>query len=138
MPETTYHRISLRSSTETGHLRVGSESQDLEKKVDIEVYRVDSLGALQPQLTAAEPRRKTFLEGLAIFNHDVIAGADKSSFAYLLVRPFIACLTPVCFWASLLYGFGVTWLEVVAFAVSQIFEARRESLSSLADHQIDS
>jgi len=126
MPETTYHRHSFQPSTEIRQVQVESSSEDLEKKnEDIKTAsRVDSSGTSQPQVHYAEPRRKSFFKGLAIFNHDVIAGADKSSFAYLLVRPFIACLTPVCFWASLLYGFGVTWLEVVAFTVSQIFEAR--------------
>jgi len=101
MPETTYYRHSPRLSTKTRQARAGSDSEDLEKKEDIEtVLRVNSLGTSQPGLPAAEFRKKSFLEGLAIFNQDVIAGADKSSFINLLVRPFIACLTPVCFWHS--------------------------------------
>ncbi len=127
MPETTYYRHSLRSSTETRQAQAGSDSEDLEKKEDIEtILRVDSLGTSQPELPAAEFRRKAFLEGLAIFNQDVIAGADKRSFVYLLARPFITSLTPVCFWASLLYGFGIASIDVTTFSVAQIFEARRE------------
>ncbi|KLO08371.1 putative cycloheximide resistance protein [Schizopora paradoxa] len=124
MPETTYHRHLNLPTIHPNNGRVESGSEDFEKKGDAElVSEVRSSDAPQPLESSSKHSLKAYLESLAIFNQDVIAGSDKSSFGYLLVRPFVACLTPVCFWASLLYGFGITWLTVLAICVAQIFSA---------------
>lgn len=52
----------------------------------------------------------------------------RVSFLNLLLRPFLACFTPVCLWASLLYGVAITWLVLIATSVAQIFSAPRESV----------
>jgi hypothetical protein len=70
------------------------------------------------------PTKKTYLQELKVYNGIF---PTRVSFWSLLLRPFIACLTPVCLWASLLYGAAITWLVLIATSVAQIFSAPRKS-----------
>lgn len=69
------------------------------------------------------PRKKTYLEELVVFEG---IRTTRVSFLTLILRPFIACLTPVCLWAGLVYGVAITWLVLIATAVAQIFSAPRK------------
>lgn len=74
------------------------------------------------------PRKKTYLEELVVFEG---IRTTRVSFLTLILRPFIACLTPVCLWAGLVYGVAITWLVLIATAVAQIFSAPRKLTTRL-------
>ncbi|KLO13097.1 MFS general substrate transporter [Schizopora paradoxa] len=112
MPETTYHRKPLKS--ENINPQKVSDSSSNEKKQDIETISNE-----EPS-TPPVPPQKTYWEELRIYNGIYPTSASVWS---LLMRPFIACCTPVCLWASLLYGVAITWLVLIATSVSQIFSA---------------
>ncbi|KAL5498209.1 hypothetical protein ACEPAH_2339 [Sanghuangporus vaninii] len=112
VPETTYHRkiIPNPSGKKTGSIDKGStEKVDSEKRV--EEAREDAISV---------PSKKTYLEELSIYNGIY---PTKASVPALLIRPFIACLTPVCLWAGLIYGVAITWLVLIATSVAQLFSA---------------
>ncbi|KAL5525242.1 hypothetical protein ACEPAF_9111 [Sanghuangporus sanghuang] len=112
VPETTYHRkvVPNLGGKKTGSMDKGStEKVDSEKRV--EEAREDAISV---------PHKKTYLEELSVYNG---VYPTKASVPALLVRPFIACLTPVCLWAGLIYGVAITWLVLIATSVAQLFSA---------------
>lgn len=108
MPETSYHR---KPPAENRRGDRQEQSED-EKKIEIEV-RED---------TSSIPRKKSYLEELSIYNG---IHPTNASVLTLLVKPFLACLTPVCLWAGLLYGVAITWLVLIATGIAQVFSAPR-------------
>lgn len=79
------------------------------------------------------PRKKTYLEELVVFEG---IRTTRVSFLTLILRPFIACLTPVCLWAGLVYGVAITWLVLIATAVAQIFSGPRKITTRLRATEI--
>ena len=110
MPETTYHRDTVDPS-KRNELNVERCDRDSEKH---------SIEQREQGLASYHPQRKTFLEEMKIYNG---VYPTKASVLALLTRPFIACLTPVCLWAGLVYGVAITWLVLIATSVSQLFSA---------------
>ncbi|KAH8112106.1 MFS general substrate transporter [Phellopilus nigrolimitatus] len=102
MPETSYRRGALQPSDSSS--RASIEKLELEGRED----------------ARSVPRKKGYVEQLAVYNG---VYPTKASVATLLLRPFLACLTPVCLWASLLYGVAITWLVLIATSVAQLFSA---------------
>lgn len=100
--------------------RVQLPGQDAPKlsvneKGDVEANEKSSTVSITP--------KKTYLQELKVYNG---VNPTKASVFGLLVRPFIACLTPVCLWAGLVYGVAITWLVLIATAVAQLFSAARK------------
>ena len=114
VPETTY--IRKQPNTRKGQT-VSSSKDGSTEKVDsdkqVEEAREEALSI---------PRKKTYIEELAVYNG---VFPTKASVPALLMRPFIACLTPVCLWAGLIYGVAITWLVLIATSVAQLFSAPR-------------
>ncbi|KAI5118632.1 hypothetical protein M0805_006999 [Coniferiporia weirii] len=106
MPETTYHRNGLKPVEDS------SEKASLEK--------VDGTEITAREEAVSVPRKKSYLQELSIYNG---VYPTKASVATLFIRPFLACLTPVCLWAGLLYGVAITWLVLIATGVAQLFSA---------------
>ena len=98
------------SNNETGLKAVDPEKQIVEVHDDVDASSV--------------PQRKSFFEDFAPWSG--IVYPTRASVASLLVRPFLACLTPVCLWAGLIYGVAITWLVLIATSVAQLFSASRE------------
>lgn len=114
MPETTYTRKLLRPQNTNDSMKSEKASDDA--KVDIEA-REDA---------ESIPPKKTYSQELAVYSG--IRKTNASVFT-LFMRPFVACLTPVCLWAGLLYGVAITWLVLIATSVAQIFSAPRKSIN---------
>jgi len=112
VPETTYHRKPLKPADIKSHKVSDSSSND--KKEDIETISNE-----EPASNSIPPT-KTYWEELKVYNG---VYPTKASVWQLLMRPFVACATPVCLWASLLYGVAITWLVLIATSVAQIFSA---------------
>jgi len=112
MPETTYHRSSAPSVVPASKNAEGvSEKSDIDQMSDAEA---------RPEDAAAIPRKKSYRQELSVY--DGVRPTAVSVWT-LLLRPFLACLTPVCLWAGLLYGVAITWLVLIATSVAQIFSA---------------
>ncbi|KAH8112107.1 MFS general substrate transporter [Phellopilus nigrolimitatus] len=110
MPETSFRRGALqRSSDSTSNASI--EKLELEGR----------------DVARSVPRKKGYVEQLAVYNG---VYPTKASVATLLLRPFLACLTPVCLWASLLYGVAITWPVLIATSVSQLFSAAPYNFSA--------
>lgn len=109
VPETSYQRKPLHPALEK---KDDTASQDTSEKAEIEAQED------QPIV----PRKKTYLQELKVYNG---IRPTRASVGQLLIRPFIACLTPVCLWAGLVYGVAITWLVLLATSVSQLFSAPR-------------
>ena len=125
VPETTYHRESV---TIADFERRGATDIRVTEKNGEKIEHIESKTQRPPSsITSGQPKRKSYVEELAIFNGIYPSSA---SVLQLLIRPFAACLTPVCLWASLLYGVAITWLVLIATAVAQIFSAPREFSSA--------
>ena len=92
-----------------------------EKSTDEKEVVLDSIAKEEGPLGSTR-RRKSYRQELAIFNGIY---PTKASILTLASRPFIAWLTPVGLWASLLYGTAVSWPVVLAAAVAQIFATPR-------------
>ena len=108
MPETTYHR---RNEATTERSSVENIDKDSEKQ---------SIEQREQGFSNYRPQKKSYFEELKIYNG---VYPTKASIGALLARPFIACLTPVCLWAGLVYGVAITWLVLIATSVSQLFSA---------------
>lgn len=91
-----------------------------ENKVDVATseHTVDQESGKVPT-----PLKKGYVEELAVWNG---VYPTRASTMELLIRPFVACLTPVCLWAALLYGVAITWLVLIATSVAQLFSVARE------------
>lgn len=109
-PETTYHRDIVKPLTEKDSSAENNESE----KASTEAREESS---------PTVPRKRTYLEELSVYNGIY---STKASIWRLLARPFVACLTPVCLWASLLYGVAISWLVLISTAVAQLFSAARK------------
>ena len=122
VPETTYHRTPP-------SLALGSSSPNNSSNSKLDEHYIEhSNEKSRPSDPEAlhrstVPRPKSYSEELRVYNG---VYPNKVSFVALLIRPFIACLTPVCLWAGLLYGVAITWLVLIATSVAQIFSAPRE------------
>ncbi|PAV15819.1 MFS general substrate transporter [Pyrrhoderma noxium] len=108
MPETTYYR---RNEATTERSSVENIDKDSEKQ---------SIEQREQGFSNYRPQKKSYFEELKIYNG---VYPTKASIGALLARPFIACLTPVCLWAGLVYGVAITWLVLIATSVSQLFSA---------------
>ncbi|EJD04924.1 MFS general substrate transporter [Fomitiporia mediterranea MF3/22] len=110
-PETTYHRIVPglvpTAPNESESQKSSKENIDPEKAKTSATEHIISI-----------PQKKSYLQELSVYNGIY---PTKASVCNLLLRPFIACLTPVCLWASLLYGVAITWLVLIATSVAQLF-----------------
>ncbi|KZS96641.1 MFS general substrate transporter [Sistotremastrum niveocremeum HHB9708] len=120
MPETTYQRAPIAATSEP--LR---DAQSTERKSDDDVRVDDGEKRESPtgsviNSSSAVPAKKTYLQELSVWNG---VYPDTPSVMTLLWRPVIACVTPVCLWAGLLYGVAITWLVLIATSVAQIFSA---------------
>lgn len=109
VPETTYHRGAAKPLPEKSNSAEKFETEKSHVEVHEEPLPV--------------PRKKTYLEELSIYNGIYPTNVSVWS---LLARPFLACLTPVCLWAGLLYGVAITWLVLIATGVAQLFSAARK------------
>jgi len=109
VPETTYHRKVI-----TPNISDTGSSEDVNNS------KTEKISEDGPQLIY---RKKTYFQELKVYNGVL---PTKVSFWNLLLRPFIACITPVCLWAGLLYGVAITWLVLIATSVAQIFSAPRK------------
>lgn len=120
VPETTYSReIALPIQTQP------RAAADSDAKEDLASEKRNSIPSSDPPDHHSSVRPpKSYLQELRVWNGFY---KTKSTFASLLLRPFLACLTPVCLWASLLYGVAITWLVLIATSVAQIFSAPRMS-----------
>lgn len=116
MPETSYQRNPIVPKKDD----VASRKSGDEEKPDVDTKEEVKEEALPHPI----PRKKTYIEELVIFEG---IRPTRVSFLTLILRPFIACLTPVCLWAGLVYGVAITWLVLISTAVAQIFSAPRKS-----------
>ena len=107
VPETMYHR----------HVQLpGVPKSATSEKDDIEANENSSTATIPP-------RKKSYAQELKVYNG---VHPTKASVWNLLGRPFVACLTPVCLWAGLVYRVAITWLVLIATAVAQLFSAPRK------------
>jgi len=122
VPETTYFRGGLVTNNNTER----SDSASGESKI-LDVFPDKEKGSAR----TVSYRKKPYLQNLKVYNG---VYPTKASFWKLLLRPFVACLTPVCLWACLLYGTAVSWLAMIATSVSQNFSAPREDFVRLTSN----
>lgn len=94
---------------------ISDPKSSLSEKGDIE--------ANENVYTVSIPPKKTYLQELKVYNG---VNPTRASVLTLLLRPFVACLTPVCLWAGLVYGIAITWLVLIATSVAQLFSAPRK------------
>lgn len=120
MPETSYQRNPVTPKKDD----VMSQKSGDEEKPEVDVKEEAKEEASPIHI----PRKKTYLEELVVFEG---IRTTRVSFLTLILRPFIACLTPVCLWAGLVYGVAITWLVLIATAVAQIFSAPRKLTTRL-------
>lgn len=118
MPETTFHRQIIITSGEKD-----SRNNEVSSGMShLKIIQVTALNETQSS-NARAGKKRTYFEELKVFRGIF---PTKVSFWNLLLRPFIACVTPICLWAGLLYGVAITWLVLIATSVAQIFSAPRE------------
>ena len=117
MPETTYSRTATLISASVNNNDSGADT----KLSDNQIEKSDPESL--PTCPSDIPRMKSFWQDLKVYNG---VYPSSASFMTLLVRPFVACVTPVCLWAGLIYGVAITWVVLIATSVSQIFSAPRE------------
>lgn len=123
VPETTYQRDKTSSANGSSEkASIDTSNNDKKDEINITEHSLDQEGA-QPTL----PPKKSYLAELAVWNG---VYQTRATTMELLLRPFIACLTPVCLWAALLYGVAITWLVLIATGVAQLFSASRKILFS--------
>lgn len=125
MPETSYQRNPVIPKKDD----VMSQKSGDEEKHEVDVKEE----AKEEASPIPIPRKKTYLEELVVFEG---IRTTRVSFLTLILRPFIACLTPVCLWAGLVYGVAITWLVLIATAVAQIFSAPRKFTIHLMSTEI--
>lgn len=125
MPETSYQRNPVIPKKDD----VMSQKSGDEEKHEVDVKEE----AKEEASPIPIPRKKTYLEELVVFEG---IRTTRVSFLTLILRPFIACLTPVCLWAGLVYGVAITWLVLIATAVAQIFSAPRKFTTHLMSTEI--
>ena len=123
MPETTYHRFPTQLVTADQEKSTESNGREEESSKDIKDVPPDP-----ESLRSVSIKPMSYWQELRVYNGIY---PSRASFLTLLIRPFVACLTPVCLWASLLYGVAITWLVLIATSVAQIFSAPREFGRSL-------
>ena len=121
VPETTHQRE--KNSSDTGSSEkasINTTNHDKKDEIKITENSLDQESA-RPTL----PPKKSYFAELAVWNG---VYQTRATTMELLLRPFIACLTPVCLWAALLYGVAITWLVLIATGVAQLFSASRKAL----------
>ena len=122
MPETTFLRSALQlesPSSIDSPTHSNKAVVDSKKQMDFSasIYEKENASSVSP------PAQRTYWQSLSPWNGTL---PTSVSFTTLLLRPFLACITPVCMWASLLYGVAITWLVLISTSVAQIFSAPRE------------
>ncbi|THG97134.1 hypothetical protein EW145_g7668, partial [Phellinidium pouzarii] len=118
MPETSYRRGAPIIPAAESSEKPSIEKLDAPADVDVEAVRADTSDTRSAP--ASIPRRKSYLRSLAVYNG---VYPTKASVPTLLLRPLLSLLTPVCLWASLLYGVAITWLVLISTSVAQLFSA---------------
>lgn len=126
MPETAFHRSAALAIDSGSHdnLHKAVEEEEHEKAQATEITHVDTESSQPHQLIG---KRQPFYQDLRLWVINLPALTNKQSYRghdnilVVALRPFRLTLSPVVFWAGIMFCLNLTWAVGIAVTLSQIF-----------------